>query len=214
MSRLCGFRKTLNQFSSQTWEPCHWLSSKRFCPCRLTCGKRYSSVLGLRSARSGSESRQDRVQAGQESNRGRAEARDRDFWCRPEVRRMAPGDHVRRRYVTIKKAERLTGYEIRELPSERGKVTLGAFDGSRLVVKTSGRVEWLALKSLVDRVYLLHSRITLERHDWCCARCKSRRPLQIHHRKFRSHGGTHQVENLEPVCWDCHRVIHECERSV
>ena len=116
--------------------------------------------------------------------------------------------------MTIKKAERLTGYQIRELPLERGMVTLGAFDGTRLVVKTSGRVEWMALKSLVHRVYLLHSRITLKRYDWRCARCQSHRPLQIHHRKFRSHGGTHQVENLEPVCWDCHRVIHEVERSL
>jgi 5-methylcytosine-specific restriction endonuclease McrA len=32
--------------------------------------------------------------------------------------------------------------------------------------------------------------------------------LQIHHRKFRSRGGTHRPENLEPVCWECHRRIH------
>jgi 5-methylcytosine-specific restriction endonuclease McrA len=115
--------------------------------------------------------------------------------------------------VTVKRAERLTGYEIRALPFERGQVTLGAFDGNELVLKASGRVEWTALKALVHRVYLLHSRISLQRHDWLCARCRSRRPLQIHHRKYRSHGGTHKVDNLEPVCWDCHRVIHEVERS-
>jgi hypothetical protein len=60
--------------------------------------------------------------------------------------------------VTIMKAERLTGYQIRELRLERDNVTFGAFD---------------------------------------CARCKARRPPQIHHRKFRSHGGTHQVDDLE-----------------
>jgi 5-methylcytosine-specific restriction endonuclease McrA len=52
-----------------------------------------------------------------------------------------------------------------------------------------------------------------QRNCRSCARCQFRRPLQIHHRKYRSHGGTHQVENLEPVCWDCHRLIHETERS-
>ena len=31
--------------------------------------------------------------------------------------------------------------------------------------------------------------------------------------RYRSHAGTHLVENLEPVCWDCHRVIRETERS-
>ena len=115
--------------------------------------------------------------------------------------------------MTIKRAERLTGYQIRELSLERGQVTLGAFDGTEMVVKASGRVEWLALKALVHLVYIRHSRIAIERHEGRCARCRSRRPLQIHHRKYRSHGGTHQVNNLEPVCWDCHRVIHERERS-
>jgi len=115
--------------------------------------------------------------------------------------------------LTIKRAERLTGYEIRHLPLERGQVTLGAFDGTELVLKASGRVEWTALEALVRRVYLLHSRIALQQHDWRCARCRSHRSLQIHHRKYRSHGGTHKLDNLEPVCWDCHRVIHAVERS-
>jgi hypothetical protein len=115
--------------------------------------------------------------------------------------------------LTIKRAEHLTGYEIRKLPPEQGRVAVGAFDATELVAKASGRVEWMALRVLVERVYVLHSRIAIERHDWRCARCRARRPLQIHHRKYRSHGGTHQVENLEPVCWDCHRVIHELERS-
>ena len=115
--------------------------------------------------------------------------------------------------MTVKRAERLTGYEIREVQEERGQVTLGAFNGAELVLQASGHVEWTALKALVQRVYAMHSRVVLQRHDWRCARCRSRRRLQIHHRKYRSHGGTHQVDNLEPVCWDCHRVIHEVERS-
>jgi hypothetical protein len=115
--------------------------------------------------------------------------------------------------VTLKRAKHLTGYEIRALTSARGQVTLGAFDGTDLVAKASGRVEWMALRSLVDRIYVLHSRLAMEKHDWRCARCRSRRPLQIHHLRYRSHGGTHEVKNLEPVCWDCHRTIHQVERS-
>jgi hypothetical protein len=115
--------------------------------------------------------------------------------------------------MTIKKAERMTGYEIRKLPDERGGVTFGAFNDGELITKASGRVEWMALRTVVDMVYKLHIRIAMQRAGWRCARCKSRRPLHPHHRKYRSHGGTHQVENLEAVCWDCHRVIHAVERS-
>ena len=115
--------------------------------------------------------------------------------------------------MTRKRAERLTGYEIRELPSYRGLVSLAAFNGREMIAKASGRVEWLALKSLVDRIYHMHCAVVLKEHRGCCARCRCRRPLQIHHRKYRSHGGTHTVDNLEPVCWDCHRLIHETERS-
>jgi hypothetical protein len=53
----------------------------------------------------------------------------------------------------------------------------------------------------------------LKQHDWRCARCRRPCRLQIHHRRYRSHGGTHRVENLEPVCWDCHKIIHKLERS-
>jgi len=37
--------------------------------------------------------------------------------------------------MTAKRAERLTGYEIRELPQEGGRITVGAFDGTELVMK-------------------------------------------------------------------------------
>ena len=115
--------------------------------------------------------------------------------------------------MTKKRAERLTGYEIRELTPERGKVTLGAFEGTRLIMKAVGTVDWIALEVLVNGIYRMHSRIAIEQHAWRCARCRRPRPLQIHHRRYRSHGGTHRVENLEPVCWDCHRLIHHQERS-
>ncbi|WP_437768996.1 HNH endonuclease [Sorangium sp. So ce764] len=34
------------------------------------------------------------------------------------------------------------------------------------------------------------------------------RPLDIHHVRFRSHGGTDDEKNLVPVCPICHRIIH------
>ncbi len=115
--------------------------------------------------------------------------------------------------MTRKRAERLTGYEIRDIPAGRGLVGVGAFDGSNLICKATARAEWLALRRLVQQVYLANSVSALKENNWRCARCRSSRPLQIHHRRYRSHGGTHTVDNLEPLCWDCHRLIHETERS-
>ena len=115
--------------------------------------------------------------------------------------------------MTQKRAERLTGYEVRLLSGDGDRVRFGAFDGPTLVAEASGVVEWLALESLVERVYEIHSRRVLERSGWRCARCKRTHRLLIHHRRYRSHGGTHEVENLEAVCWNCHRLIHQIERS-
>jgi len=115
--------------------------------------------------------------------------------------------------MTKKRAERLTGYEIRQLDRPSGMVTFGAFSGEEMVTEATHRIEELALDILVREVYKLHSIEVLKRHEWRCARCRGNRRLQIHHRRYRSHGGTHQVENLEPVCSDCHKVIHRLERS-
>ena len=52
--------------------------------------------------------------------------------------------------MTKRRAERLTGYEVRELPAERGLYTVGAFEGEQLVVKAVGRADFLALGALVQ----------------------------------------------------------------
>jgi 5-methylcytosine-specific restriction endonuclease McrA len=115
--------------------------------------------------------------------------------------------------MTTKRAERLIGYEIRRVATTSGKVSYGAFRGEELIAKATHLIDELALNLLVREVYKLHSIEVLEHHGWRCARCRTSRRLQIHHRRFRSHGGTHRIENLEPVCWDCHKVIHRLERS-
>lgn len=79
--------------------------------------------------------------------------------------------------MTIKRAEHLTGYEIRRLPAEQGGlITFGAFNNGGMVIKASGRVEWMALRTIVQRVYGLHSRIAMEPAGWRCSRCGSRSP--------------------------------------
>ena len=116
--------------------------------------------------------------------------------------------------MTRRKAERLTGYEIRSVGANDGKVTYGAFRGEELVIVAEHNTEDLVLDVLVREVYKINSLEVLKQHGWRCARCRSARRLQIHHRRYRSHGGSHQIDNLEPVCWDCHKLIHRQERSL
>ena len=116
--------------------------------------------------------------------------------------------------MTKRKAERLTGYEIRSVGANDGKVAYGAFRAEELVTVAEHATEDLALDVLVREVYKLNSLEVLKQHGWRCARCRSARRLQIHHRRYRSHGGSHQIDNLEPVCRDCHKLIHRQERSL
>ena len=111
--------------------------------------------------------------------------------------------------MTKRKAEVLTGYEIRRLPVQKSAFRFGAFEREELVAEAEHRHERIALAWLVDAIYKMHSRQALEAHGWRCARCGSPYFLQVHHRRYRSHGGSHRPENLEPTCADCHRAIHE-----
>ena len=115
--------------------------------------------------------------------------------------------------MTTKRAERLTGYEIRRIVEQNGNVTFVAFRDEEMVASGTHRIDELALRVLVREVYRLHAIGVLKKHHWRCARCGGPERLQIHHRRYRSHGGTHQVDNLEPVCSDCHKIIHRTERS-
>ncbi len=110
--------------------------------------------------------------------------------------------------MTKRRAEVLTGYEIRRISNGKTSFCLGAFEQDRVVVQVDHQTERVALTWLVNAVYRLHSRQVLDRHGWRCTRCGSSYFLQIHHRIHRAHGGTHRPENLEPLCSDCHRVVH------
>ena len=115
--------------------------------------------------------------------------------------------------MTKRRAEVLTGCEIRRISDAGSGFCYGAFFGEELTAEARHRKESIALTLLVHQVYQIHSRQVLEKCGWRCARCGRNYLLQIHHRRFRSHGGTHRPENLEAVCGNCHRLIHSRERT-
>jgi hypothetical protein len=114
--------------------------------------------------------------------------------------------------MTIRRAEHLTGYEIRVAAASGLFRQYSAFDVAVCVVAVRDIDERRGLRRLAKAVLAIHSRIVLARFRWRCAHCGRSRPLEIHHKLPRSLGGTHRVENLEPACWDCHRALHRVRR--
>ena len=35
--------------------------------------------------------------------------------------------------------------------------------------------------------------------------------VHMHHKKFRSRGGSNDPKNLSPLCWRCHNAVHAHE---
>ena len=91
--------------------------------------------------------------------------------------------------MTKRRAEVLTGYEIRRISHDSGAFCYGAYSGEELMAEAQHAKERTALTLLVGRVYRINSRRVLEQCGWRCARCGRTYLLQIHHRQFRSHGG-------------------------
>ena len=53
-----------------------------------------------------------------------------------------------------------------------------------------------------------------ERDNWTCQYCKEMfnendHPLQPHHLKFRSQGGSDEINNLISLCFFCHMELHD-----
>jgi 5-methylcytosine-specific restriction endonuclease McrA len=53
----------------------------------------------------------------------------------------------------------------------------------------------------------LHQQI-LRRDGWRCQACGSMQNLEVHHMRFRSHGGDYSEENLITLCSKCHSAAH------
>jgi 5-methylcytosine-specific restriction endonuclease McrA len=56
--------------------------------------------------------------------------------------------------------------------------------------------------------YEKRRREVLKRDAWQCVRCESTDRLQVHHRRKRSLHHDDRMENLETLCFPCHRLEH------
>jgi len=49
--------------------------------------------------------------------------------------------------------------------------------------------------------------------DKCCIMCGSYNWLQVHHVKYRSQGGKHELDNLVLLCKEHHDLVHSNKRK-
>jgi 5-methylcytosine-specific restriction endonuclease McrA len=59
----------------------------------------------------------------------------------------------------------------------------------------------------------LHQQI-LRRDGWRCQLCGSMQNLEVHHMRFRSHGGDDSEQNLITLCAECHARVHQTRTAI
>lgn len=78
-----------------------------------------------------------------------------------------------------------------------------------LVPETRTNAEKVSLGKSAQGIGRQTLRALMARSGGRCEVCSRTGLLQIHHRKARSRGGGHELENLEFRCLDCHDFVHE-----
>jgi hypothetical protein len=121
--------------------------------------------------------------------------------------------------MTQQRAERIMELEIREFDplnaDGSGPHGWGAFDGQIMVGYIEGYSKSKSMDGLVSLVYRIRSQECLRRAGWKCELCgKTGVPLQVHHKKFRSHGRKDTLENLIACDAACHEREHRMPRGL
>lgn len=116
--------------------------------------------------------------------------------------------------MTLRKAEAITGYEIRRLDIDDGKgFYFEALDRGERVTAIGGKDEADALDKLVAEVYKIHCEIVRRRQGFRCSGCSKLKALSCHHKIFRSHGRDDRLSNLTALCNDCHEMQHKAKEK-
>jgi len=107
----------------------------------------------------------------------------------------------------ILQTEIMTGYEVRRVSASKAFHQVAAFAGENQIAIVSGRTEKMALKELERAVYEIHRDTVFKAAGYRCEECRAFH-VSCHHKKFRSHGGTHEIANLQALCENCHAFKH------
>ena len=115
--------------------------------------------------------------------------------------------------MTRRIAERITGMPVRQLDygAGPGMTAFGIFadeEATEPLFMSASKRPKDALNVIVNWNWRRVSAIVLKRAGYACEDCRRIRPLQIHHRIFRSHGRRDIESNLLAICAPCHEKRH------
>lgn len=106
--------------------------------------------------------------------------------------------------MSKRRAEYLIGAEITVVRSGREFIA----SGKGIVPVARGASEARVIAALVQLVLVHNRAAAAKKAGYCCQRCGSFGPAHGHHIEYRSHGGTHEVDNQEWLCYVCHQKEH------
>ena len=98
--------------------------------------------------------------------------------------------------------EKVTGWKVIKLSRE--SYGLAQDEASSPVFVEKGKKESLVFDKLHRSFWEMRKRQVFERDMWRCRKCASVLQLQCDHVVNRSSGGTHDMENLQTLCSNCH----------
>lgn len=98
--------------------------------------------------------------------------------------------------------EKVTGWKVVKISRE--SYGLSESEENSPVFIEKGKKESLVFDKLHRLFWDMRKRQVFERDMWRCTRCCSVLQLQCDHIVNRSSGGTHDMENLQTLCAQCH----------
>ena len=100
------------------------------------------------------------------------------------------------------------------LPITQLVLELGQFDPHALKDPSVRNQKWKYQKG-INYGFQNTRHAVLARDNYKCQCCgKKNCGLQVHHIKFRSNGGSDDLENLITLCEDCHKAVHACKIEI
>lgn len=112
--------------------------------------------------------------------------------------------------MTVRTAARIMAVDVDcyPTPNELGWIAEANLRDIGEAARTEAKSKEEALEKLVDLGYRMRVLWVCRQQGWRCYNCGAVKPLEGHHKKFRSHGRVDVAANLVALCCACHGLQH------